>query len=118
MLFQLQSKLFKLLRIDSLRCFCHQVRCIFYLRERDHVTDAVLFCHQHNQTVKTVSKSCVWRHTVFKCIQKESELLLCLFRCESKYFKHFTLDLLVEDTDTSASDLVTIQNDVICFPFP
>ena len=47
--------------------------------------------------------------------QKESKLLLCLFRCESKYFKHLALDLLVEDTDTSASDLVTIQNDVVCF---
>ena len=108
MLFQLQSKLFQLLRIDSLRCFCHQVRCIFYLRECDHVTDAVLFCHQHNQTVQTVSQSCVRRYSVFECCQKESELLLSLFFRKSKYFEHLALNILIEDSNTSATDFITI----------
>ena len=54
---QLQSKLFKLLRIDSLRCFCHQVRCIFYLRERDHV-------YREPLTIRKQSNEAEYQHTV------------------------------------------------------
>ena len=46
----------------------HQTGCIFYFRECNDITDGICVYHMHNQTVKSISQSCVWRNTVFECI--------------------------------------------------
>ena len=50
----LQPKLFQLFFVHCCRRFCHQIGGIFYFRECDHVTDAVYFSHQHDQTIQTI----------------------------------------------------------------
>ena len=49
-----------------------------------------------------------------ECIQKESELFLCLFRRKSKYFEHLGLNIILVDSDTSATDLISVQYDIVC----
>ena len=55
------------------------------------------------------------RHSVFKCIQKETELLLCLLFCKAEHIKHLALNVALEDTDTSSAELRSVQNDIIRF---
>ena len=56
----------------------------------------------------------MWRYSIFECIQKESELFLCLFRRKSKYFEHLGLNIILVDSDTSATDLISVQYDIVC----
>ena len=55
------------------------------------------------------------RNSVFECIQKESKLAVCLLFCKSKCLEHHFLDIILEDSDTTATNLISVQNDVVCF---
>ena len=55
------------------------------------------------------------RHTVFECLQQEAELAVCLFFGESQHLKHFFLNVVLMDSDASASDLTSVQDDIISF---
>ena len=55
------------------------------------------------------------RNSVFECIQEESELFISSFFGEAKHLKHLLLDIILVDSNTTTTDLVTIQYDIVCF---
>lgn len=64
--------------------------------------------HVHNHTVYTVSQSCVWRHTIGECIQKESKLLMCALLGKSKHLKHLFLNVILMNTDRTTTKFGTV----------
>ena len=55
------------------------------------------------------------RNSVFKRIQKESELAVSLLFCKAKCLEHHFLDIILEDSDTTTTNLISVQNDIVCF---
>ena len=55
------------------------------------------------------------RNAVFKCIQQEAKLIISAFFGKAKDFKHLLLDIILMDSDTAATDLGTVKNDIVGF---
>ena len=53
------------------------------------------------------------RHTVPERLQKEAELAVRLLFGESQHLEHFLLDIVLMDSDAAASDLASVQDDII-----
>ena len=53
------------------------------------------------------------RHPILECRQEESKLLVSMLLREPKHLEHLILNLRVEDSDASPSDLISIQHDII-----
>ena len=64
----LNAELAELFLVYDVRCFSHQIGCIFDFRECDDVTDGICMYHVHYHTIQTISQSCVWRYAVTECV--------------------------------------------------
>ncbi len=99
--------------IHNTRSLGHQARGVFHFRECNHLTYIVLIRHQHNQTIQSVTQSYMGRHTVPECIKQKSKSFIGIFSIKSKNFKHFFLDIVLMNTNRTASQFKTVQNDII-----
>ena len=101
-------KLLQLLHIHLRRSLHHQTGGILYLRESDHVADAVGSHHQHDHTVQAVGQAGMGRNAIFKGIQKEAELLVGPLRRKAQDLKHLLLDISLMDTHRTAAQLCSV----------
>src|SRR5690606_27697456 len=83
------------------------------LRERDHLPDALLAGHQHDEAIEPESDAAHRRRAVLQRTQQEPELFLRLLAADLEQLEDGRLHRLVVDTDRAAADLVAVEHEVV-----
>ena len=111
---QINHQLIQLLLIYEARSAQHHIATLIVLWERNAVTNAVQSSEQAHEAIQAVCQTAVRWRTELEGIHEEAELQLCLFWCEAQDLEGALLQSSIVDTDTTATNLYTVDNHVVC----
>src|SRR5215207_8274333 len=104
----------QLLFIDRCRCIEHDVAAAVVFWKGNEVANAFASSEDGAKPVKSKGYPPVWRCTVFKGTQQESEFVQGFFSAHAQCSKHFFLKLTLVDADRTTPNLVSVQHHIVC----
>ena len=81
--------------------------------KRNHITYIVRICQQHHEPIESERDTAVGRRSILKGFEEKSEPLLGLLFGYLQEIEHLGLDLRIVNTNRAASDLLTVDHQVI-----
>ena len=79
----------------------------------DDVANTVGACHEHNDAVQTERDATVWRASILKRAQQETELLFSLFLADFQKVEYRRLHGPIVNTNRAAADFGAVDHQVI-----
>ena len=110
---RVEEEFVHLLLVDVRRRINHHVAALVILRECDVVTDCLLTTEERTYAVKSECKTTVRRSTELECIDDEAELVFSILFADSENLEHTLLHCSLVDTDRTATELRTVEDEVI-----
>src|SRR5258708_654540 len=109
----LEVQLAQLLFVNERGGIHQQIQCALRFGESDYLADIVFVGEQHNQAIDAQRDTAMGRGAILERFQHVPELLFDLFLAQLHEREDFVLQLCHIDTQTPASDLMAITNEIV-----
>src|SRR5438477_12911757 len=97
------------------QCMSHLIEAPFVFQEGHHVTERIFATNEHAEPIEPKRDAAMRRRAEAQCAQQMAEERLSIFGPDAKCFEHFLLQFRLMNTHAAATNLDTVENDVIGF---